>query len=94
MPSEDLRSDGYARWVGGIRGLLRWAGFPGPFGGSQPEVAVSADDEEWHHFLLALHGAFGANPFAVKDLVGKLGSYRGIDPSVLPGDLAETKPRP
>ena len=89
MPSEDVRSDGYARWVGGIRGLLRWAGFPGTFGGSQPEVAVSADDEEWHHFLVALYGAFGSNPFAVKDLVGKLGSYGGIDSAVLPGDLAE-----
>jgi hypothetical protein len=50
MPSEDVRSDGYARWVGGIRGLLRWARFPGTFGGSQPEVPASADDEEWHHF--------------------------------------------
>jgi hypothetical protein len=88
-PSEDVRSDGYARWVGGIRGLLRWARFPGTFGGSQPEVPASADDEEWHHFLVALHGAFGSNPFAVKNLVGKLASYGGIDPAMLPGDLAE-----
>jgi hypothetical protein len=77
------------RWFGGIRGLLRWAGFPGTFGGSQPDVAVSADDEEWHHFLVAVHGTFGSNPFAVKDLVGQLGSYGGIDSAMLPGDLAE-----
>jgi hypothetical protein len=88
-PSDDVRSDDYARWVGGLRGLLGWAGFSGTFGGSEPEVAVSADDEEWHHFLVAIHDAFGTYPFTVKDLVGKLAGYGGIDPAMLPGDLAE-----
>jgi hypothetical protein len=90
IPSEDVRSDDYARWVGGLRGLLGWAGFPGTFGGGSAEVAVSSDDEEWHHFLVALHGAFGTDPFTVKELVGRLGSYAGrIDAAALPGDLAE-----
>jgi hypothetical protein len=90
MPSEDVRSDDYARWVGGLRGLLGWAGFPGVFGGASAEVAVSSDDEEWHHFLVALHGAFGTDPFTVKDVVERLNSYTNrIDAAVLPGDLAD-----
>jgi hypothetical protein len=90
MPSDNGRSDDYGRWVGGLRGLLGWADFPGTFGGSKPEVAVSSDDEEWHHFLVALHDVFGADPFTVKQLVEQLGPFAGrIDPAVLPGDLAE-----
>jgi hypothetical protein len=34
MPSETSRSDSYASWMGGIRGLLKWAEFPGTFGGT------------------------------------------------------------
>jgi hypothetical protein len=91
-PSEDVRSDSYARWIGGLRGMLGWAGFPGVFGGSSSEVGVSSDDEEWHAFLAELHGAFGTEPFTVKDLVGELRDpFAGgrIDPAALPGDLAE-----
>lgn len=88
-PSEDVRSDSYARWIGGLRGLLGWAGFPGTFGGSSgAEIAVSADDEEWHAFLVALHGTFDTAPFTVKKLVEKLNAHTGIDPVALPGDLA------
>jgi hypothetical protein len=91
-PSETARSDDYAPWVGGLRGMLGWAGFPGVFGGSNSEVALSTDDEEWHAFLVALHDAFSAEPFTVKDLVGELrGPFSGgrIDAAALPGDLAE-----
>jgi hypothetical protein len=93
QPAEDVRSDDYAEWVKGLRGLMGWAQFPGTFGGSSSEVAVSSDDEEWHAFLVALHGAFGTKPFSVKDLVGQLpdhlASVGSIDPAVLPGDLAD-----
>jgi hypothetical protein len=91
-PIVAVRSDDYAPWVGGIRGMLGWAGFPGVFGGSNSEVAVSSDDEEWHAFLVALHDAFSTEPFTVKDLVGELRDpYLGgrIDAAALPGDLAE-----
>ncbi len=91
-PSESVRSDDYAPWVNGLRGMLGWAGFPGAFGGNNSEVAVSADDEEWHAFLVAIHGAFDTEPFTVKELVGELrDSFSGgrIDAAVLPGDLAE-----
>jgi hypothetical protein len=92
MPSESVRSDSYRRWIGGLRGMLGWAGFPGVFGGSSSEVAVSSDDEEWHAFLVEVHGAFGTEPFTVKELVGELRApFVGgrIDAAALPGDLAE-----
>jgi hypothetical protein len=91
-PSEVTRSDSYGPLAQGLRGMLGWAGFPGVFGGGNSEVAVSSDDEEWHAFLVALHGAFGTEPFTVKELVGELReSFLGgrIDAAVLPGDLAE-----
>jgi hypothetical protein len=89
-PSESVRSDDYAPWVNGLRGMLGWARFPGTFGGISSKVAVSADDEEWHAFLVEIHGAFGTNPFMVKDLVEQLNSFTGrIDAAMLPGDLAE-----
>jgi hypothetical protein len=91
-PSETVRSDDYAPWVGGLRGMLGWANFPGVFGGSSSEAAVSSDDEEWHAFLVELHEAFSAELFTVKDLVGELrGPFSGgrIDAAALPGDLAE-----
>ena len=89
-PIVAVRSDDYAPWVGGLRGMLGWAGFPGVFGGSNSEVALSSDDEEWHAFLVALHDAFGTEPFTVKGLVERLDSFTGkIDAAVLPGDLAQ-----
>jgi hypothetical protein len=93
-PAEDARSDDFARWVEGLRGLMDWAGFPGTFGGVAVELTMSSDDEEWHAFLVELHRAFGSDPFTVKDIVGQ---FRGstadnfagkIDPERLPGDLA------
>src|SRR5215217_7654424 len=91
MPSEDVRSDSYARWIGGLRGMLGWAGFPGVFGGGgSSEPAVSSDDEEWHTFLVELYGAFGTEPFTVKGLGERLDSFAGrIDAAALPGDLAD-----
>jgi hypothetical protein len=89
-PSPSVRSDDYAPWVNGLRGMLGWAGISGTFGGGSIEVAVSSDDEEWHAFLVEIHAAFGAEPFAVKELVGQLDSLTGrIDAAALPGDLAE-----
>jgi hypothetical protein len=92
-PTKTVRSDNYASWVGGLRGLLSWAGFPGTFGGSSSEDVTSSDDEEWRDFLVALHGAFSVKPFTVKELVGQLPdhgiSFGSIDPAALPGNLAE-----
>jgi hypothetical protein len=87
-PSKPTRSDDYAGWVSGLRGLLGWAGFPGVFGGNNNEAVLSSDDEEWRDFLIALHDVFNVEPFTVKGLVGKLGDLGGIDPAALPGDLA------
>jgi hypothetical protein len=89
-PAPVVRSDDYAVWVSGLRGMLGWAGFPGVFGGGSSAVAVSSDDEEWHAFLVALHDAFGTEPFTVKEVVDRLDSFiNKIDTAVLPGDLAD-----
>jgi hypothetical protein len=94
QPSPVVRSDDYAPWVNGLRGLLGWAGFLGTFGGGSSEAAMSSDDEEWHGFLIELHGAFGVEPFTTKGLVSQLSNHQSwhggsIDAATLPGDLAE-----
>jgi hypothetical protein len=96
-PTVVSRSDDFARWVDGLRGLMAWAGFKGLFGGSSTEVAMSTDDEEWQAFLEALFRVFAEKPFTVKSVVerlhddreGGLGRKRAIDPAMLPGDLAQ-----
>ena len=65
-PAKDVRSDDYAEWIKGLRGLMDWAQLPGTLGGSTTDVAVSSDDEEWHHFLVALFNVFGSTPFTTK----------------------------
>jgi len=91
-PTENTRSDDYADWIGGVRGLMSW--FDGSFGGSSAEIAVSSEDEDWHLFLVALFKVFGSTPFTTKDLVDKISTYGGgiggnLDAAVLPGDLAD-----
>jgi hypothetical protein len=95
-PSTPARSDDYATWVEGIRGLMHFAGFQGAFGGSVSTIAVSADDEEWHAFLIALFDEFGADPFTVKDIVDHLHRVNpfnsnggNLDTAALPGDLPQ-----
>jgi hypothetical protein len=95
-PSANVRSDSYAGWIGGLRGLLGWAEFPGVFGGGNHKTAMSSDDEEWHTFLVALFDEFGADPFTVKDIVHHLHPVNpfnsnggNLDAAALPGDLPQ-----
>jgi hypothetical protein len=101
-PTKRVRSDDYAAWMGGLRGLMEWAGFKGVFGGSDTDVVASSDDEEWGVFLEALAQHFPGQPLMVKDIVSSL-RRRGVwnpelgqwsqhpdnlDPALLPGSLA------
>ena len=90
------RSDSYARWVGGLRGMLSWAGFPGIFGESSARVVLTVDDEEWSTFLRAVYRSIGSGAFAAADIVKRLeghewalqGDAKRLDPVDLPGELA------
>jgi hypothetical protein len=91
-PSKSVRSDDFAIWVEGLRGMMTWAGFRGAFGGGFSANAVTEDDQEWADFLAALSQSFGTFPFTVKDVVEHLQKpyiQLGIDPQHLPGDLTE-----
>jgi hypothetical protein len=94
-PYEKTRSDDFARWAGSLAGMLRWAGIPGRFGGTEVETAISSDDEEWLGFLVEIHRAMGDEPWTVKELVGKIRTTSEefpadkLDPNKLPGDLSD-----
>jgi hypothetical protein len=100
-PSEKARSDGFAQWIAGIRGLMAWAVFEGTFGGSFDAEAMTEEDEEWHAWLVELHGFFGEKVITVKDIVAEMNPpgrswdlngnpfMPNIDPEKLPGDLTQ-----
>ena len=100
MPRDRVRSDSYANWIEGIRGLMAWAGFKGTLGGGDTANVMSDDDGEWYTFLLAVHAVFGERAFSGKELADNIGtdltwSVNGqpipimIDGASLPFDLAE-----
>ena len=103
MPQEKARSDSYARWIAGIRGLMEWIGFEGSFGGSYDAEAVTEEDEEWLCWLQELHNTFDSRLITVKDIVAEMTPSTqsldpsgqgwiwptGIDPEKLPGDLSQ-----
>lgn len=96
-PSEKVRADSYATWVGGMRGMLKWAGFAGQFGGGFNADAIGEDDQEWCDFLVELDRIFNGQSFTSKDIVADMASANDytsvgqphIDPSRLPGDLTD-----
>jgi hypothetical protein len=56
-----------------MRGLIKWAGIPGTFGGENNEIAViSEDDDEWGEFLSALHDVFEDRHFTASDVYDML----------------------
>jgi len=101
-PSAELkRSDHYATWDAAIEGMLTWAGFPGQFGFVEESRQDSDDDREWLVFLEEVARVMGEQVFKIKDLTGRIKELDGdpfeadtgqtdqMDPSVLPGDLAD-----
>jgi hypothetical protein len=91
-PRKDEQGDDFAEWVSGLRGLMKWAGFEGSFGGSGSDAVISTDDQEWHIFLKGLFACFGTATFTTKSIVQSLGSSHewmpALDPECLPDDLA------
>jgi len=75
--------------------MLKWAGFPGTFGGEDNQIAVIAeDDEEWGEFLAALHDLFGEKEFTSASVWDQLQVHvnnkaAGLDPVKLPEQLSE-----
>lgn len=89
-PADGDRSDSFAQWSGSLRGLLKWAGVAGSFGGGGDECehCDSEDDAEWGSFLTEAHRVMGAGEFTARELLEKV-SANGVRPETLPGDLAE-----
>jgi hypothetical protein len=94
-PMEMDRTDSFDVWRGTMRGMLKWAGFPGTFGGEDNQIAVVAeDDEEWGEFLAALHDLFGEKEFTAASVWDQLQVHvnnkaAGLDPVKLPEQLSE-----
>jgi hypothetical protein len=64
-------SDGYARWIEMVGGILANAGMPGVFDHRDTQLDIGGDDDEWGELLAAIEGVFGADAWTVKELLGK-----------------------
>jgi hypothetical protein len=92
-------SDGYARWVRTIDGILLNAQIPGRFDDRSTQIEVGTDDDEWGDFLRAVHHAYGTQPWTCKELLADVDTGSLINPgripaSALPGDLEAKLGRP
>lgn len=99
-PTEARGSDGFARWVETVAGILGNAGVPGTFADVESaRQTIGADDSDWGEFLEAARRAFGDQPWSVKELLGKVNAAgssehhwakdRPIPLDALPAELAD-----
>ncbi len=79
-------SDGYARWVHTISGILAVAGIEGTFDDGSTQVEIGTDDDEWAEFLAAAHRALGTRPWTAKELLDDIDTGNLINPGRIPVD--------
>ncbi|MER5703495.1 hypothetical protein ABT023_16340 [Micromonospora sp. NPDC002296] len=97
LPAEKA-SDGYARWVRAVEGILGHAGIAGGFDHPSTRVDTGTDDDEWSEFLHAVNGLFRDRIWTAKELLGMVDmgglTQSGMLPlDALPADLAEKAAR-
>ncbi|SNR48995.1 hypothetical protein SAMN06264365_102821 [Actinoplanes regularis] len=87
-------SDGYARWVRTVNGILAHAAIGGEFDHASTQIEVGSDDDEWGVFLNAVHTAYQDETWTAKGLLADI-DMGGLTPTgripidALPGDLAD-----
>lgn len=93
--SVETSSDGYARWVRTVRGILQVIGVDGIFDDTSTQVESGVDDDDWGIFLEAVGQVFGAADWTAKDVLARVGSGPGcIAPDLLPAGLIKGKTDP
>jgi hypothetical protein len=99
MPMDAPRaSDGYARWVRTVDGILKHAEIDGEFDHRSTQIATGSDDDEWAEFLHAVHTQMTDTTWTVKELLGNFNNGSliatgGISLDALPGDLNDKAAR-
>lgn len=99
MPLPAARaSDGYARWVRTVDGILQHAEISGVFDHHATQIQAGSDDDDWGDFLHAVHTHVKSEAWTVKELLGKFSNGSlidtgGISLDALPGDLGEKAAR-
>jgi hypothetical protein len=91
-------SDGYARWVRTIDGILRHAEINGEFDHRSTQIQTGSDDDDWADFLHAIHTHMQNKTWTVKELLGQFSNGSlidtgGIPLDALPGDLGDKAAR-
>lgn len=83
-------SDSYAKWRRTVDGILDSAGISGGFDPQENRVTMGASDAEWGNLLEAIHDVFGDRAWKMAELTEVIGKDEpaGIDPEILPGQLA------
>jgi hypothetical protein len=80
-PTRARGSDGFARWIEAIEGILTTAGVPGSFDSAQTTSrSVGSEDEEWAEFLDAVHTVFGTQAWTAKQLLEQVNTIGTVLP--------------
>lgn len=86
-----MGSDGYAKWLRTVGGILTHAGISGAFHDPSTRLEIGQEDDEWRDFLTAVYDSFGTDTWTVRELLDRLDDYgvrpNGIPSHALPGDL-------
>jgi hypothetical protein len=99
-PTRARGSDGFARWIEAVEGILAVAGVPGSFDSAQTiSRTIGSEDDEWAEFLAAVYAVFGTQVWTTKQLLERVAqpqpfgqarpSSASIPLDALPSRLAE-----
>jgi hypothetical protein len=92
---EATSSDGFARWIQAIRGILTNAEIKGVFDHVDSRVDIGDEDEEWRDFLAAIYKVQQDETWTVRDILGQVDadgqSWQStpIPLDAVPGELAD-----
>lgn len=87
-PTRARGSDGFARWIEAVDGILRTAGLKGSFDSAQTiSRTIGSEDDEWSEFLVAVYGVFGTDVWTAKQLLERV--HNTIDPQSPPQSFGQ-----
>nr|WP_221382782.1 bifunctional DNA primase/polymerase [Actinoplanes polyasparticus] len=97
-------SDGYARWTQTVEGIITTAGIEGGFDHDSTQIVVGSDDDDWEHFLTAVHKVRGNQVWTVKEVLADVDpghnvyagagiAHKPIPLDALPTELADKAAR-
>lgn len=89
-PTRARGSDGFARWIEAVDGILTTAGLDGSFDSAQTiSRSIGSEDDEWAEFLAAVYAVFHTQVWTAKQLLERVDTI-----GAQPQPFEQAQPRP